>query len=60
MKLIPPTRDLCHSLQMAALRHGWQIRCDGRWLYLVRSVAAAVTAGVLAGEITLVVGMWLI
>lgn len=49
--VIPPTRDLCHALQMAALRRGWIIKCDGRFLFLI---AKGVFAGVLIGEIALV------
>ena len=53
--LLPPTRDLCHLVQLAALRHGWQIRCDGRHLWIVKGAAA----GVLIGELALVAGMYL-
>lgn len=53
--IIPPTRDLCHALQLAAMRHGFVIRCDGSRLLLIAKTAAA---GVLLGELVLVAGMW--
>lgn len=56
--VVPPTRDLCHAVQLAALRRGWLVKCDGRWLWLVKSVLPGLGAGVLIGELLLLAGLW--